>query len=216
MMSAVLLVLQLLFASVQIPDTNPWTISVDGGSGAITAATTETDLQRMYGLENVKNGEIQIGEGEVESGTVVFPDDPLKRIELLWADPEKRVLKSVYLSGIHNSAYGDKSLWRTTYGITLGTTLLELERINRKPFWLAGFDWDYSGTVLSWNNGVLEGVFGSEGRKKVFLRLGYSTDPAPPERLAVQGDHDFSSGHPAMQKINPHVYQIVFMFHPRS
>src|SRR6476661_1720377 len=98
MMSAVLLVLQLLFASVQIPDTNPWTISVDGGSGAITAATTETDLQRMYGLENVKNGEIQIGEGEVESGTVVFPDDPLKRIELLWADPEKRVLKSVYLS----------------------------------------------------------------------------------------------------------------------
>ena len=92
----------------------------------------------------------------------------------------------------------------------------ELERINRKPFRLAGFDWDYSGTVLSWNSGVLEGVFGSEGRKKVFLRLIYSTDPAPPEHRAVQGDRSFSSGHPAMQKINPHVYQMIFIFRPRS
>src|SRR5215467_7992025 len=185
MMNVVLLVLRFLFASVQIPDANSWTISADGRSAAITATTTQTDLQRMYGPENVKNGEIQIGEGEVESGTVVFPDDPLKRISLLWVDPEKRVLKSVYLGGIHDSVYGAKSLWHTAYGITLGTTLLELERINRKPFWLAGFDWDYSGTVLSWNSGVLEGVFGSEeGRKKVFLRLIYSTDPAPPERRA--------------------------------
>ena len=215
-MNVVLLVLQLLFASVQIPDANSWTISVDGHSGSITPTTTETDLQRMYRPENIKNGEIQIGEGEVESGTVVFPDDPLKRIEVLWADPEKRVPKSVYVGGIYNAAYADKSLWRTTYGITLGTTLSELERINRKPFRLAGFDWDYSGTVLSWNSGVLEGVFGSEGRKKVFLRLGYSSDPVPPEHRAVQGDRSFSSGHPAMQKINPHVYQMIFIFHPRS
>jgi hypothetical protein len=113
------------------------------------------------------------------------PDNSLKRIEVLWADSEKRVPKSVYVGGIHNAAYGDKSLWRTTYGITLGTTLLELERINRKPFRLAGFDWDYSGTVLSWNSGVLEGVFGSGGRNKVFLRLSYSTDPVPPN--IVQG-----------------------------
>jgi hypothetical protein len=211
MMNVVLLALQLLIASVQIPNANPWTISVDGGSGAITATTTETDLKRMYGPENVKNGEIQIGEGEVESGTVVFPDDPLKRIEVLWADPEKRVPKSVYLGNIH----GDKTLWRTTYGITLGTTLLELERINRKPFELAGFDWDYSGTVLSWNNGILEDVFGSGGSNKVFVRLSYSY-PAPPEHRAVQGDRNFSSGHPAMQKINPHVYQMIFIFHPRS
>jgi len=63
MMNVVLLVLQLLFASVQIPDANSWTISIEGRSGAITATTTETDLQRMYRPENVKDGEIQIGEG---------------------------------------------------------------------------------------------------------------------------------------------------------
>jgi hypothetical protein len=56
------------------------------------------------------------------------------------------------------AACAEKSLWRTTYGITQGTTLLELERINRKPFRLAGFDFDYSGTVLSWESGLLEGV----------------------------------------------------------
>jgi len=212
MMKVVLLVSQLLRAFVQIPDASSWTISADGNSGAITATTTEPDLKRMYGAENVKNGEIYLGEGEVESGTVVFPDDPMKRVEVLWSDAEKRVPKSVYVGGSRNAAYADKSLWHTTYGITLGTTLLELERINRKPFRLAGFDWDYSGTVLSWNSGALEGVFGSEGRKKVFLRLIYS-DPAPAEHRAVQGDRSFSSGHPAMQKINPHVYQMIFIFH---
>jgi hypothetical protein len=213
MMHVVLLISQFLFASVQIPDANSWTISADGRSGAITVTTTESDLQRIYGSQNVNNGEVYLGEGVVESGTVVFPNDPMKRIEVLWVDAEKRVPKSVYVGGIHNAGHADKTLWRTTYGITLGSTLLELERINRKPFQLAGFDFDYSGTVLSWNRGVLEGVFGSDGRKTVFLRLIYS-DPAPPEHRAVQGDRSFSSGHPAMQKINPHVYQMIFIFHP--
>src|SRR5438094_10429270 len=101
MMNVVLLVLQFLFAFVQIPDANFWTISVDGRSGAITATTTETDLQRMYRPENVKNGEIQIGEGEVESGTVVFRDGPLKRIEVIWADYENRVPKFGNVGGRH-------------------------------------------------------------------------------------------------------------------
>jgi len=46
-----------------------------------------------------------IRQQQVESGTVVFPDDPLKRIEVLWADPEKRGPKSVFVGGIHNAAY---------------------------------------------------------------------------------------------------------------
>jgi hypothetical protein len=105
-------------------------------------------------------------------------------------------------------------MWHTADGITLGTTLLELERINRRPFRLAGFGWDYSGTVLSWSHGALDPVFGSDGSKKVYVRLIYS-NPAPPEYRAVMGDGNFSSGHPAMQKINPHVYQMVFIFRSR-
>jgi len=213
-MSVLLLLSQFLLAFVQVPDANSWTITPDGKSGAITATTTEADLKRMYGVQNVKDDEIHLGEGGFESGTVVFPDDPMKRIEVLWSDREKGFPKSVYVGSIRNAAYPNKSLWHTKYGITLGTTLLELERINRKPFRLAGFDFDYSGTILSWSGGALEDVFGSDGTKKVFIRLIYS-DPAPPEHRAVLGDRSFSSGHPAMQKINPHVYEMVFVFRAR-
>jgi hypothetical protein len=214
-MYVLVLLSQILLAFVQIRDANPWTIAPDGKSGAITETATEADLKRIYGEQNVEAGKIHLGEGEFESGTVLFPEDPMKRIEVLWSDAEgKRYPKSVHLGGIRNAAFPDRSVWRTTYGITLGTTLFELERINRKPFRLAGFAFDYSGTVLSWNGGALEGVFVSDGTKKVFVRLIYS-EPAPPEHREVLGDRSFSSGHPAMQKINPHVYQMIFVFRAR-
>jgi hypothetical protein len=210
-MNFLLLLSQLLLVYVQVPDANSWTITPDGKSGAITVTTTEADLKRVYGAQNVKDDEIHVGEGGFESGTVVFPEDPLKRLELLWSDVKgKRFPKSVFLGGFRDTD-PKKSLWHTTYGITLGTTLSELEAINRRPFRLAGFDWDYSGTVLSWSHGTLDPLFGSDGSKKVYVRLIYS-NPEPPEHRAVLGDGNFSSGHPAMQKINPHVYQIVFRF----
>ena len=214
-MKILILLCQLLLASIQTRGADPWTIAPDGKSGSITEKTTEADLRAMYGEPNVRDDKIDLGEGAFESGTVLFPEDPMKRIELLWTDAEgKRFPKSVFVGGIANGAFIDKSVWHTTFGITLGTTLFDLERINRKPFRLAGFGWDYSGTVLSWDGGALEAIFGSGGSKKVFVRL-TNAEPAPPEYRAVLGDRNFSSGHPAMQKINPHVYQMIFAFRAR-
>jgi hypothetical protein len=39
--------------------------------------------------------------------------------------------------------------WKAAHGITLGTSLVQLERLNRHPFTLAGFGWDYGGRVLA-------------------------------------------------------------------
>jgi hypothetical protein len=75
---------------------------------------------------------------------------------------------------------------------------------------LTGFHWDYAGTVLSWSRGKLSVVFGSDESKNVFLRLDYG-DTEPPEAAQVVGDREYSSGHPAMQTINPRIYQMVFL-----
>ena len=192
--------------STQRPGPRSWLILPAGASGGtITAQTTEAGLTRTYGKANVVAQAVDLGEGETELGTTLFPADPVRQVEILWKDPlGKRWPKRVQISG-------GKSLWRTVHGISLGTTLKNLEQLNRKPFLLTGFDWDYSGTVVSWNNGALGQELDHPGR--VLLRLMPSHDHS--QRLdysSVEGDRDFSSRHPAMQKLHPAVYQLIWFF----
>lgn len=183
----------------------PWTILANG-TGVIGVHTTRKDLVQAYGAANVADQDVDVGEGEMESGTVVFPKDPERIVEILWKDPEtKTVPASARFSG-------QKSHWKTAQGISLGTSLKELEHLNRRPFKLAGFGWDYSGTVLSWEDGALTAdLTGGGGR--VFVRLDSPVSEAEYKDVAqVEGDRDFSSSHPVMQKLNPKAYQIIVVF----
>ena len=138
--------------------------------------------------------------------------DPQKLIEILWKDDQgKRFPKEVLVGGIENGNYAVRSLWQTTYGIGLGMPLKSLEKINRRPFRLAGFGWDDEGTVHSWSGGILEKAFGSKSDRKVFIRLNPDNSHLAEVRQ-VSGDADFSSGHPAMQTINPQIFQMIFVF----
>ena len=175
--------------------------------GAITSRTSESDLKSRYGRKNVQSTKVHLGEGEYEPGTVIYPNDPTRTIEIIWKDAQrKRFPKRIQISG-------EKSVWRTRHGISLGTELKELERINGKPFVLAGFNWDYGGTVVSWEGGKLERDFEKDGRV-VVLRLSYQTDhdELGIDAGSVKGDRDFPSSNQVMQKINPKVYQIIVAF----
>jgi hypothetical protein len=158
----------------------------------------------------VLDDDIDVGEGETQRGTVAFPKDPQSKIEVLWKDPETKTQPS------RVQIDGDSSRWKTLHNISLGITLKELEKLNAKPFHLAGFDWDYSGTVMSWDGGSLAKDIGEVGssRGRVVVRLNYSpqTNVSESEMSQVMGDRDFPSSQPIMQKLNPKVYQIIWVF----
>lgn len=175
--------------------------------GAISPPVSEADLKRIYGRRNVRSTKVSLGEGEYEPGTVLYPNDPQRMIEIVWKDARrKRFPKRLQLTG-------EKSLWKTRHGISLGTRLKELERINGKPFVLTGFSWDYEGTIVSWEGGKLEQEF-EKNNRVVLLRLSDQTNHgASVEDVgSVMGDRDFPSSHRAMQKINPKVYQVIVEF----
>lgn len=175
--------------------------------GAITRTTSERELKRIYGRRNVQSTRVSIGEGEYEPGTVIYPSDPTRRIEIIWKDARrKRYPQRIQLTGA-------KSVWKTREGISLGTRLKELERINGRAFTLLGFSWDYEGTIISWNGGRLERQFGKDSRA-VLLRLSPQTshEISVEEEASVIGDNDFSSGNSVMQRINPKVYQLIVEF----
>ncbi len=195
-----------------------WIILPGERVGRITKQASEADLIKIFGRGNVRQHDVYIGEGTTVSGTIVFPDQPNKKIEILWKDKQERKFPaSVFIAGA-------KSLWKTDKGITLGTSLLEIEQLNGKPFHLAGFGWDYSGTILDCNQGELKelGYYYPENRarglqgRKIIVRLGHDLRPGKEisneEYRAVSGDRDFLSSHPVMQKLNPKVYQLIVEF----
>jgi hypothetical protein len=189
MLAPTLATLLLLMAAA---DARPAILSC---KGAFAPHASEASLKKYFGAKNVRSEAIQVGEGFTEPGTVVFPNDKHRRVEILWSDPKrKRSPARVHVRG---------NGWRTPEGITRGTTLRIVEKHNRKPFVITGFSWDYGGRAGTWRGGRLE-------HRDSPCRLSLEFSPGDREdedfrRLidSVSGEHEFSSGHPSMQKINP-------------
>jgi len=178
-----------------------WKIT-PGHFGPLTSQTSEDDLRRQFGDSVIASTRIELGEGETSPGTVLFPVDSTRRAEIIWQDtvsrrhPARVVLR------------GNRSLWHADRRISLGTSLQELERLNTRPFTLAGFGWDYAGVVTDWNGGSLDSALATI---KLYL------DPAPAQQQStaysqVLGDRDYASSLPAMQQLNPRVTQIFVDF----
>ena len=144
--------------------------------GAVMKQTTEKALKSLYGDDEVTQIDIELGEGETEQGTALFPKDPTRTLHILWHS-DSRTPRVIYVRG---------RVWRTADGIGLGTSLKELENQNGGLFTLLGFMWDYSGTVVSWDGGTLEGKLDKDGR--VLLRL---SPPEGTDDFSVAGDREF-------------------------
>lgn len=103
--------------------------------------------------------------GDFEEGTerrpytVLFPNTP-DEIQITWNDPER--------TKINDIRFSEDGKWKSTTGIKVGTSLEELNRLNKTPVSFYGFGWDYSGAV-AFNNGKLE-----NSKLRIFLGSGKS------------------------------------------
>lgn len=165
--------------------------------GPITAESTQASLEQQFGKDQVRAGDIPGAEGITQPGLTIFPDQPEKQVSVFLSESEPRRVT-------HIQIYGEKSQWKTAEGVTLGTTLEELEKLNGKPFELMGLGWDYGGHVTDWKGGALENLN---------LRLN-STAPhmTEEEMAAISGDKTISSALPELRKAEPHVSEILVLF----
>ena len=176
--------------------------------GLMTATASAADLIAAYGAENVRDEPYPLGEGESESGTVIFPDDPAKRVLILWNDLEKKAMP------LAARIDGAGSQWKTAEGLAVGSTLKSVEQLNGKPFMLYGFGWDYGGQLVDSNGGALKDLPHEDpegGFRGGALLLTFQPD-ANADDSAVLGDGTFSSDHPAMQTLDPKVSTIIVNF----
>lgn len=121
-------------------------------SCAAFANATGASLEQRFGAANVVQQNIPGAEGEEAPGTVLFPNDLARRVEIMWNDtPGRTSPASITISGVQ----GQRSQWTGPHGLVLGESMADVERANGGAFVLYGFEWDYGGTVTDWRGGAL-------------------------------------------------------------
>ena len=125
-----------------------YTINPGKRIGLIRSNSTEGQLRIAYGPENIQSQPLPIGEGEENPGAILFKGTQ-NELELFWNPtfyPPRPSFARISK---------DSTQWKTLTGVSIGTTISELEKINGKPFYFYGFEWDYAGLVISWDEGRL-------------------------------------------------------------
>jgi len=124
---------------------------------------SESELIRIFGVENIKTDTIWYGEGGSYSiGSVLT--NPIDSIQLtyVWNDENDLNIKELdYLEVKHvliksKSEIIKKQTIHSEEGLYTGMNITELELWNEAPIMFNGFGWDYSGLVSPNTKGKIE------------------------------------------------------------
>jgi hypothetical protein len=90
--------------------------------------------------------------------------------------------------------------------------LRAIEQANEKPFRLAGFGTEGHGRVISWSGGRLEMADRPACRINLYVLPRWDGTDDSVSMSQVGSSKEFSSGHPAMQKLNPKLSAITIRY----
>ena len=156
-------------------------------------------LALKYDSRNVAFGQVDGSDGSKINASILFPNDPKRRLEVVWTNEAARSDTSVI-------AINGKSQWIAPKGLKLGLSIAALEKLNNRPFKLTGFGKDGAASVLGWEGGALASL---PGGCKVGVRM--FADAKAPEtvRNAVSGDKEFLSNDSSVRAVKPMIGEIL-------
>jgi hypothetical protein len=156
-------------------------------SGMLALAMAFDSRNMIFTHETVQGTDVGV--------TVLFPKDPKRRLEVWWSNPNRTGTYLIDIAG--------KSIWTGPGGLRLGLTLEQLEKLNKKPFKLKGFDKDGTASVASWDDGALAKLPG-DCKAGVNMHAGAKSDAAESPDKA-----EYSSDDPELRALKPTVAEIL-------
>jgi hypothetical protein len=168
-------------------------------SGTFAKDSSHLKLAMIFDSKNVTFTDVEASDGSKVPASVLFPNDPKRRLEVWWSNITAR--KDIYLIVI-----GGQSTWAAPGGLRLSQTLEQVEKLNHKPFKLKGFDKDGIATGSDWDGGALATVAGG-CKPGVSLR---ADAKASAEKIGeLSADKEYSSSDPAIRATKPAVSEIL-------
>ena len=197
------------------PSSNDWLVVPGQRVGPVSAMTVRANLPGIFVANEIEDDEIELDEGQVFPATLIAKKVPSEALAIIWSGkgPGAHPKQIFLCRGLRRGA----CRWHTSAGISEGTRLDELEKLNGKSFTISGFGANYGGNVQSWDGGSLESL---ECGGRLTLTLDGERQRGGPlaveltadERHSITGDKPVPSSAPAMRKVNPAVTEMVFYF----
>jgi hypothetical protein len=173
-------------------------------TGAFAPATSEQALVAKFGKANVVRDTIYIAEGDETDGTVLFPNDPKRRLEIVWKDAKRRKTLDWIRVPLD-------SRW-SVFGLRTGMPLADLVKRNGRDFVFSGFGWDYGGAITDWKGGAVPALGGKICHVGVSIDVDFPESPTKAQEKAmeaVSGDQEFISNSPHLKKLKVRVSELI-------
>jgi hypothetical protein len=167
-------------------------------SGPFARDANHARLEAAFGAGNVVFGQVDAPGGTKLNASIVFPDDPKQRLEVLWHDEAARANPSaIVITGA--------SRWTAPQGMRLGLAMAQVEKRNGKPFKLSGFGGELGGNVSDWDGGKLDQL----GACRMGMRFTQNPKASAEMLTAASGEKQFLSSGAEMRAVSPRVSEIV-------
>jgi hypothetical protein len=165
--------------------------------GLFAKDSSHVKLATFFQTQNIEYGQVE-GQGGAVNATILFGKDPKRRLEVLWQNEAGR-------SDIATIAITGQSQWKGPKGLHLGLALAALEKLNGKPFKLAGFDQPDGARAIDWMGGALASL---PGGCQVGIKFAPDSKAAA-NLLAGAAGKELMSSDPAVRAVKATVSEIV-------
>ena len=180
------------------PAAAPTPANVVACNGVFAKDSGHLKLAIKYDSRNITYGQVDGPEGSKLNASIIYPNDPRRRLEVLWNNDASRSDTSII-------AINGRSQWVAPKGLKLGLPLAALEKANGRPFKLSKFDKD-GASVVGWEGGALSTL---PGGCKVGVRLAADQRAPDEARSAAGADKELLSNDPNVRALKPTIVEIL-------
>lgn len=163
-------------------------------AGPFAPNATAINIAADFGQANVVTGNVISPDGSQAPGIVLLPNDPALSLEVAWKDPVNMVAP-------RRVAFTETSAWSVN-GISIGSTVADLEKANGRPFRIQGFGGNGGGVVADWRGGRLANIGGG---CELGVQLALPATAADSAQARISGPKLYASGDPGIRAARPAV-----------
>lgn len=177
--------------SIPAPDAPPRVFEC---KGPWAPTTTAVNIMADFGQSHVVQADVPQPNGSAAPGSVLLPNEPKLRVDIAWAD-------AIGYTMPLRASFTEETRWSVA-GVTVGTSLADVEKANGKPFRLVGFGGNNGGVIVDWRGGQLGNL---PGPCRLGVQFAVSALASDSAQARASGPKVFNSNDPAIRALSPTV-----------